>query len=50
MGKAFIPLFGDKTNDEIKKEIERIDKEIERLTNERNTLIKALEEWARSQK
>jgi chorismate mutase len=46
MGMPIIPLFGDKTKEELTKELEKVDAEIADLTAQRAELVKAIEEKA----
>ena len=43
MGKAFAPFFGDKTKEELTREIVKIDEKIAALTAEKTELVAALE-------
>ena len=42
MGLPFAPLFGDKTKEELEKELKRVDADIEKMKAERADIVEAL--------
>lgn len=42
MGMAWFPFFGDKTKEELEKELERVDKEIAALEGQKAELLKEI--------
>ena len=43
MGMAWFPFFGDASNEELRKELDRVDAEISKLNAQRAELVKELE-------
>lgn len=42
MGMAWFPFFGDASNEEIRKELERVDTEINKLNKQKEELLNEL--------